>query len=140
MTQEIILTNFGNLKAYPFKMTKTTNSFEAKDFFGNIEQFTNTEIYFERVDAVNLTNSQTLKKEKLSEENIFAIYNENNVGLYISNIDINNFINKNRFFRLKMCYIKTANLYKFFCTFVVEKMGQKSAFLMNIKSTKAFTD
>ena len=80
MTQEIILTNFGNLKAYPFKMTKTTNSFEAKDFFGNIEQFTNTEIYFERVDAVNLTNSQTLKKEKLSEENIFAIYNENNVG------------------------------------------------------------
>ena len=36
MTQEIILTNFGNLKAYPFKMTKTTNSFEAKDFFGNI--------------------------------------------------------------------------------------------------------
>ena len=52
MTQEIILTNFGNLKAYPFKMTKTTNSFEAKDFFGNIEQFTNTEIYFERVDAV----------------------------------------------------------------------------------------
>ena len=94
MTQEIILTNFGNLKAYPFKMTKTTNSFEAKDFFGNIEQFTNTEIYFERVDAVNLTNSQTLKKEKLSEENIFAIYNENNVGLYISNIDINNFINK----------------------------------------------
>ena len=94
MTQEIILTNFGNLKAYPFKMTKTTNSFEAEDFFGNIEQFTNTEIYFERVDAVNLTNSQTLKKEKLSEENIFAIYNENNVGLYISNIDINNFINK----------------------------------------------
>ena len=94
MTQEIILTNYGNLKAYPFKMTKTTNSFEAKDFFGNIEQFTNTEIYFERVDAVNLTNSQTLKKEKLSEENIFAIYNENNVGLYISNIDINNFINK----------------------------------------------
>ena len=64
------------------------------NFFGNIEQFTNTEIYFERVDAVNLTNSQTLKKEKLSEENIFAIYNENNVGLYISNIDINNFINK----------------------------------------------
>lgn len=100
MTQEIILTNFGNLKAYPFSMTKTTSSFEGRIFFGEIEKFTNTEIHCEKVDAVNLKNSKTLKKENLSRENIFAIYNENNVGLSISHIHINNYL-KNKLKELK---------------------------------------
>lgn len=92
MTQKIILTNFGNLKAYPFNMMKTTSSFEAKDFFGEIEKFTNTEIHFEEVDAVNLKNSKTLKKEDLNGKKVFAVYNENNVGLFISHIDITNYL------------------------------------------------
>lgn len=101
MTQKITLTNFGNLKAYPFNMTKTTSSFEAKNFFGEIEKFTNTEIHFEKVDAVNLRNSKTLKKEDLYGENIFAVYNENNLGLFISHSDISNYL-KDKLKKLKV--------------------------------------